>query len=124
MRADSREWIESLQKTAGEGFDIIFLDPPTFSNSSATENDWEVQSDHQSMIEQCMSILNREGILVFSNNFRRFKLSAEIPANYAVEDRTRWSLQRDFSRNPKIHQCWFIRHSDSTAGTGKSANQQ
>jgi 23S rRNA (guanine2445-N2)-methyltransferase / 23S rRNA (guanine2069-N7)-methyltransferase len=110
VRADSRAWIDTHIKSGDEGFDIIFLDPPTFSNSSATEQDWEVQRDHESMIEQCMSILNPSGVLVFSNNFRRFRLSAKIAERFTVEDRTKWSLQRDFSRNPKIHQCWFIKH--------------
>ena len=110
VRADSRTWIDKHIKSGDGGFDIIFLDPPTFSNSSATEQDWEVQRDHESMIEQCMSILNPLGVLVFSNNFRRFRLSARIAERFAVEDRTKWSLQRDFSRNPKIHQCWFIKH--------------
>jgi 23S rRNA (guanine2445-N2)-methyltransferase / 23S rRNA (guanine2069-N7)-methyltransferase len=91
-------------------FDLIFLDPPTFSNSTSMDGDWDVQRDHMSMIDRCMAILNPGGTLVFSNNFRRFKLSEEASKKYRVDNRTRWSLQRDFSRNPRIHQCWFIRH--------------
>ncbi len=124
VRGDSKGWVDAHIKSGDAGFDIIFLDPPTFSNSSATEQDWDVQRDHESMIEQCMSILNPQGVLVFSNNFRRFKLAAKIPDRYAVEDRTKWSLQRDFSRNPKIHQCWFIKHQAFDAGVNKPDSKQ
>ncbi len=92
-------------------FDLIFLDPPTFSNSTSMENDWDVQRDHVSMIDRCMTILKPGGTLIFSNNFRRFKLSESVSGKYRVDNRTRWSLQRDYSRNPRIHQCWFIQHS-------------
>ena len=91
-------------------FDLIFLDPPTFSNSTSMESDLDIQRDHVSMIDRCMAILKPGGTLVFSNNFRRFKLSPELNAKYRVDNRTRWSLQRDFARNPRIHQCWFINH--------------
>lgn len=109
-RADCATWVKDYQQRKGALFDVIFLDPPTFSNSTATEQDWDVQRDHESMIEQCMSILSADGTLVFSNNFRRFTLSEKISAGFAVQNKTRWSLQRDFSRSTKIHQCWFIRH--------------
>jgi 23S rRNA (guanine2445-N2)-methyltransferase / 23S rRNA (guanine2069-N7)-methyltransferase len=111
VRADCSSWIDQyIARGDSQPFDMIFLDPPTFSNSSATANDWDVQRDHASMIERCMTILSPAGTLIFSNNFRRFKLSEQIPAKYTVQDKTRWSLQRDFSRSSRIHQCWFIRH--------------
>lgn len=110
VHADCRQWIADYRKEKSPNFDIIFLDPPTFSNSTSMEEDWDVQRDHQSMIGECMSILNPDGMLVFSNNFRRFKLADTVGAKYAVQDRSKWSLQRDYSRNQRIHQCWFIQH--------------
>ena len=107
-RSSSRA--NSASRDHGADFDLIFLDPPTFSNSTSMEGDWDVQRDHLSMIDRCMAILKPGGTLVFSNNFRKFKLSQQVTDNYRVENRTRWSLQRDFSRNPRIHQCWFILH--------------
>lgn len=92
-------------------FDLIFLDPPTFSNSTAMNQDWDVQKNHESMIDECMAILSDAGTLVFSNNYRRFKLASKVTEKYKVENRTKWSIQRDFARNAKIHQCWFIRKS-------------
>ncbi|OED35321.1 23S rRNA (guanine(2445)-N(2))/(guanine(2069)-N(7))-methyltransferase [Chromatiales bacterium (ex Bugula neritina AB1)] len=110
VHADCRQWLSQYQKGTAELFDLIFLDPPTFSNSSSMDQDWDVQRDHRKMIEDCMSILKPDGILVFSNNFKRFKLAVGLNSLYDVQDRSRWSLQRDFARNPRIHQCWFIRH--------------
>ena len=118
VHADCGKWLQEYvdSHTSKEpnngGFDLIFLDPPTFSNSTSMETDWDVQRDHESMIDRCMAILKPGGTLVFSNNFRRFRLAQDVSAKFRVENRSRWSLQRDFSRNPRIHQCWFIQHAD------------
>jgi len=113
IRADVMQWLEhastdsSLQK-----FDWIVLDPPTFSNSRDLDDDWDVQRDHVSCIALCLKLLSPGGTLVFSNNFRRFKL--DEPALHAlqpglkIEDRTAWSLDKDFQRNQRIHRCWFM----------------
>ncbi len=108
--ADCAQWLADYKKSPGERFDLIFLDPPTFSNSTSMDSDWDVQRDHRVMIEECLSILKPGGTLVFSNNYRRFKLAVGLNSQFDIEDRSKWSLQRDFARNPRIHQCWFIRH--------------
>ena len=110
VKADCSEWVKK-QVAEGASYDLIFLDPPTFSNSTAMDQDWDVQKNHESMIDECMAILSDAGTLIFSNNYRRFKLAAKVTEKYAVENRTKWSIQRDFARNPKIHQCWFIKKS-------------
>ncbi|MBX2824236.1 MAG: bifunctional 23S rRNA (guanine(2069)-N(7))-methyltransferase RlmK/23S rRNA (guanine(2445)-N(2))-methyltransferase RlmL [Gammaproteobacteria bacterium] len=116
LRADCLEWLDGLEKlpvqdAAHPGlFDLILLDPPTFSNSARMTRDWDVQRDHVTLIQQVMSLLSPTGLLVFSNNFRRFKIDRERLQTYQLEDRTRWSIDRDFQRNARIHQCWFIRH--------------
>ncbi len=107
IKADCSDWVR-LQATSSEKFDLIFLDPPTFSNSTSMEQDWDVQKNHESMIDDCMAILSDTGTLIFSNNYRRFKLAPTVSEKYRVEDRSKWSIQRDFARNAKIHQCWFI----------------
>lgn len=110
VRADCGEWVKA-QVAEGARFDLIFLDPPTFSNSTAMDQDWDVQKNHESMIDDCMAILSDSGVLVFSNNYRRFRLASKLAEKYQVEERSKWSIQRDFARNPKIHQCWFLRKS-------------
>ena len=111
VRADVMTWLKNQSKAE---FDLILLDPPTFSNSTSVDADWNVQRDHLSCILMCMDLLAPLGVLIFSNNFRRFKLDAELASGgtgkVTVEDRSRWSIDRDFQRNQRIHQCWFIQH--------------
>lgn len=112
VRSDVSTWL-AAQKSEPR-FDLILLDPPTFSNSTGLEADWNVQRDHVACIRACLQLLKPEGLLIFSNNFRRFKLDMGAlvtqAADPAVEGRSRWSIDRDFKRNQRIHQCWFIRH--------------
>lgn len=113
IRADVMDWIEdtSEQETPPQ-FDWVILDPPTFSNSRDLDHDWDVQRDHVVCIERCLKLLAPGGTLVFSNNYRRFKLDKEALEvscpELTIEDRTTWSLDRDFQRNSRIHQCWFL----------------
>ncbi len=108
VKADCTSWVKAQSKQS-QRYDLIFLDPPTFSNSTAMEQDWDVQKNHQSMIDDCMAILSESGTLIFSNNYRRFQLADSVKQKYLVEDRSKWSIQRDFARSPRIHQCWFIK---------------
>ncbi len=109
QRADCLEWLAMEQ---GE-FDLIFLDPPTFSNSKKMEEVLDIQRDHSKLIEHAMAILARNGTLVFSNNFRKFSLDEELKSHYDVEDITEKTFDPDFQRNRKIHHCWLIRHRTS-----------
>ncbi len=103
-QADCLEWLTQCR----EGFDMIFLDPPTFSNSKRIQQVLDVQRDHVSLIKRCMELLNPGGLLIFSNNLRGFKLDAQALEKYTVKDYTQQSLDPDFKRNSKIHHCWLI----------------
>ena len=74
-----------------------------------------MQRDHVDVIDQAMRLLANDGLLIFSNNYRRFKLNSDALSAYALDDRTRWSIDQDFQRNTRIHQCWFIRHKETKA---------
>ncbi len=106
IRADAMHWLEQ----ADEKFDLVFFDPPTFSNSKSMQGTWDTQRDHGKAITLVMQHLQQDGLLIFSNNFRRFKLDPGLTETFQVEDQTQASIPRDFSRNRRIHQCWFIRH--------------
>ena len=94
-----------------EEFDLILLDPPTFSNSKRMEDVLDIQRDHVALIEGAMARLSAQGLLIFSNNRRDFQLDAAVTERFCVEDRTSWSLDEDFKRRKKpIHYCWYIRH--------------
>ena len=107
VQADCREW---LAAAAGQRtFDLIFLDPPTFSNSKRMEGVLDVARDHPQLIDACMRLLARAGLLVFSTNAQRFKLAPELTGRYSVVDVSAATLPEDFVRNPRIHRCYEIR---------------
>ena len=106
IRADVLTW---LQKDYKE-YDLIFIDPPTFSNSKRTDNIFDIQRDHAHILELAMHRLSANGTLYFSNNFRQFKMDDVIEIRYQVEDITRQTLDLDFERNHKIHKAWKITH--------------
>lgn len=104
LQADCLQWLES----ASERFDLIFLDPPTFSNSKRMESTLDIQRDHVDLIELAMGRLAPGGDLVFSCNARKFALDASITRAYAVEDWTRSTASPDFLRRAKSHHCFRI----------------
>ena len=105
LRADCLKWLEQED---GQSFDVIFLDPPTFSNSKKMESVLDVQRDHPELIRNAMAKLNPEGKLVFSNNFRKFKLDELISRQFNCENITPQTLDMDFERNQRIHNVWLI----------------
>ncbi|MFW3613950.1 bifunctional 23S rRNA (guanine(2069)-N(7))-methyltransferase RlmK/23S rRNA (guanine(2445)-N(2))-methyltransferase RlmL [Billgrantia antri] len=106
VRDDCLRWLE----TARAEFDLIFLDPPTFSNSKKMESTLDVQRDHVRLIELAMARLASGGTLVFSNNQRRFQLDDRLPEHFAVEDISARTFDPDFTRRPDIHHVFLIRH--------------
>lgn len=94
-----------LAEDRGE-YDLIFIDPPTFSNSKRMEGVFDVQRDHVELLDLAMARLARGGVLYFSNNFRKFQLDESLVARYQVEEISAQTLDPDFARNPKIHRAW------------------
>ncbi|MBV8649674.1 class I SAM-dependent methyltransferase [Paludibacterium sp.] len=90
-------------------FDMIVMDPPSFSNSKKMSDTLDVQRDHAWLIEQAMKLLSPDGVLYFSNNLRSFALDGKLPLLYHVKDLSAASVPEDF-RNKKIHQCYQIMH--------------
>ncbi len=96
-----------LAEDRGE-YDLIFIDPPTFSNSKRMEGVFDVQRDHVELIDLAMARLARGGVLYFSNNFRKFQLDEGLAARYQVEEISAQTLDADFARNAKIHRAWRL----------------
>lgn len=105
VRADVMSW---LREARGE-YDLIFCDPPTFSNSKRAE-DFDVQRRHVELLRLAMARLAPGGTLWFSNNFRRFKLDEAVAELAALRDVSAATIDEDFRRNPRIHRCWELRH--------------
>lgn len=90
-------------------YGLIYVDPPTFSNSKRA-GDFDVQRDHVALLEACGRRLRDDGVIVFSNNFRRFTLDgAALERTFTIEDVGRASIPEDFARRPRIHGCWLLR---------------
>jgi 23S rRNA (guanine2445-N2)-methyltransferase / 23S rRNA (guanine2069-N7)-methyltransferase len=89
-------------------FDLIFVDPPTFSNSKRAE-DFDVQRDHARLLNLCGDRLLAGGLILFSNNFRRFKLDEAALGRFAIRDISAATIPFDFERNPRIHRAWELR---------------
>ena len=106
-RADCLQWLEE-QELQGPRFDLIFVDPPTFSNSKRMEGVLDVQRDHVGIIRRSLKLLRRSGRLVFSTNFTRFKLDSDALADLAIEDISAASIPQDFERHARIHHCFVI----------------
>ncbi|MDY7220376.1 bifunctional 23S rRNA (guanine(2069)-N(7))-methyltransferase RlmK/23S rRNA (guanine(2445)-N(2))-methyltransferase RlmL [Denitrificimonas sp. JX-1] len=104
VHADVMVWLENDRET----YDLIFVDPPTFSNSKRMDDVFDVQRDHVVLLDRAMARLAPGGSLYFSNNFRRFVMDESIEQRYQVTNITGQTFDPDFSRNKKIHQAWHI----------------
>ncbi len=108
VMADCRTWLAEAVD-ARSRFDLIYLDPPTFSNSKRMSGVLDTQRDHAQMIAQCLRLLAPGGLLVFSTNAQRFELAPDVAAQAEVRDISKATIGFDFQRNARIHQCFEIR---------------
>ncbi len=108
VQADCIKWLEA-QQSEQQRYDIIFMDPPSFSNSKRMLDVLDIQRDHVKLVNLAMGLLRPGGQLLFSNNLRKFKLDYDALSAFSVEDITEQTLPQDFARNSKIHQCFRIR---------------
>ena len=106
-RADCLAWLEEHEQQGGR-FDLIFLDPPTFSNSKRMEGVLDVQRDHVGMIRRSLKLLRPTGRLVFSTNYTRFKLDEGALGDLTIEDISAATVPKDFERHARIHKCFVV----------------
>lgn len=108
VQADCMKWLKEADRSAAKKFDLIFMDPPTFSNSKRMEGVLDVQRDHVQLIQDAMALLNPGGVLIFSNNFRKFEIDREALSDFEIKDVSKKSVPQDFSRRQNIHVCFHI----------------
>ncbi|WP_446809654.1 bifunctional 23S rRNA (guanine(2069)-N(7))-methyltransferase RlmK/23S rRNA (guanine(2445)-N(2))-methyltransferase RlmL [Methylomonas sp. 2BW1-5-20] len=109
LRANCVEWLaEQAGAKDKPQFDLIFLDPPTFSNSKKMDEAFDIQNDHLHLLRSAVALLAADGVLYFSTNFRRFKLDRQALADFQIEDISAKTIPEDFARDQKIHYCWRI----------------
>ncbi|MFC3815996.1 bifunctional 23S rRNA (guanine(2069)-N(7))-methyltransferase RlmK/23S rRNA (guanine(2445)-N(2))-methyltransferase RlmL [Lysobacter sp. GCM10012299] len=105
VQADALTWLEADTQQ----YDLIFCDPPTFSNSKRAE-DFDVQAEHVRLLRAAVERLADGGVLYFSNNFRRFRLDEAAIAQFAqCVDISAQTIPPDFERDARIHRCWRLR---------------
>jgi 23S rRNA (cytosine1962-C5)-methyltransferase/23S rRNA (guanine2445-N2)-methyltransferase / 23S rRNA (guanine2069-N7)-methyltransferase len=107
VNANVVEWLGETHFT--QEFDVIFLDPPTFSNSKKMSESFDVERDQLQLVTNCMQMLRPDGVLYFSNNKRKFKLAPEIQSQYKVTDISEATIPQDF-HDKKIHNCFEIKN--------------
>lgn len=113
VRADVLSWVEKEAETSSSAgkYEVVFLDPPTFSNSKTMgKRTWDVQRDHVSLLDKVTKLVIPGGTIVFSGNLRNFKLDEQAVSNFglAIENITAQTIPEDFSRNPRIHFCYVL----------------
>ncbi|GAL34423.1 23S rRNA (guanine-N-2-) -methyltransferase rlmL [Vibrio maritimus] len=108
IQADCLQWLAK----ANGSYDLIFIDPPTFSNSKRMEQSFDVQRDHVTLMRDLKRLLSAGGTIVFSNNKRHFKMDLEAleEIGLTAENISDKTLPLDFARNKHIHNCWVISH--------------
>ncbi|MDU5685786.1 MAG: bifunctional 23S rRNA (guanine(2069)-N(7))-methyltransferase RlmK/23S rRNA (guanine(2445)-N(2))-methyltransferase RlmL [Kluyvera cryocrescens] len=106
MQADVLSWLRDTD----EQFDVIFIDPPTFSNSKRMEDAFDVQRDHLRLMKDLKRLLRKGGTIMFSNNKRGFRMDHDGLAELGLkaQDITQKTQSPDFARNRQIHNCWLI----------------
>jgi 23S rRNA (guanine2445-N2)-methyltransferase / 23S rRNA (guanine2069-N7)-methyltransferase len=105
VREDAKEFVSS--HPAGSHYDLVVVDPPTYSNSKHAAFDWDVQRDHEQLLRSMTRIVPRGGEVFFSTSFRRFRLSENLGEVFSVRDVTRQTIPPDF-RNPRVHRAWRL----------------
>jgi len=114
VKSDVMRWIADTRHT-NRRFELIFVDPPTFSNSKAMgKRTWDVQRDHVELLIGVSRLLSRnDGEAIFSCNLRSFKPDVDELAKYGIviRDISAETIPADFARNPKIHKCYLVTRS-------------
>ena len=106
LQEDVVEW---LANPVRERYDLIFLDPPTLSRSKRMVGELDVQRDHVQLIHGGLARLSPGGLLIFSTNYRKFRLDSAALAGLEVRDTSAATIPKDFARDAKIHQCYELR---------------
>lgn len=111
MRADVIDWLDQ-EARSNSAYDLVFCDPPTFSNSKATKGrTFDVQRDYLALLEKIEKVCAPQATIIFSCNLRSFKFDEQALAKkgFEAENITAQTIPHDFERNSKIHHCYLLR---------------
>ena len=106
IQTDCLQWLR--RPARNERYDVVLLDPPTFSNSKNMQSIFDIQKDHVTVIRQAMKFLSDAGQLYFASNSRKFRLDEDKLSEYNISNITQRTIPPDFHRRQDIHHCWVI----------------
>ncbi len=120
IRADCLEW---MKKTIAENekYQLIFIDPPTFSNSKKMTTSLDINRDHLALLSGCLALLADDGQIIFSTNAKGFKLDASLNEDCFVREITAITTTEDFRRKP-LHRCWILAKQEALLETAAGSN--
>ncbi len=104
IQSDTMQFLKSL---TDERYDLVFVDPPAFSNSKKMKGTWDTQRDHPALLHIILQVLNPGGKIYFSNNLRSFQADFKRLSAKQITDISLKTIPEDF-RNQKIHYCFEI----------------
>lgn len=106
IQANCLTWLKQNQQK----YEVIFIDPPTFSNSKRMEDSFDVQRDHVSLLTDALKSLSEQGEIIFTNNKRNFKIDFDAieALGLQVKELTSLTRDKDFARNKHIHNSWLL----------------
>ena len=107
IASDIIEFLTAAADNPMRMYDLAVVDPPTFSNSKKTSQDWEIQSRHVELLNLVHQIMRTGGVVYFSTNFRRFKFDEAALPNFECREISKQTVPEDF-RNKRIHRCWRL----------------
>ncbi len=110
--SDTFAWLKKARREKSR-FDLIYVDPPTYSNSKSRRGDFDIQRDHASLLEMCLDVLSPQGTILFCTNFTRFEPDKELFSKYAVTETTQETIPQDFAHKGKIHRSFLIKKDSS-----------
>ncbi|NOQ89206.1 MAG: bifunctional 23S rRNA (guanine(2069)-N(7))-methyltransferase RlmK/23S rRNA (guanine(2445)-N(2))-methyltransferase RlmL [Gammaproteobacteria bacterium] len=106
VREDCLKW---LQQAIDENkkYQLIFIDPPTFSNSKKMDTSLDIKRDHAALLSGCLALLADDGQIIFSTNAKSFKFDESLKDDCFIKEITAQTTTEDFRRKP-LHRCWCL----------------
>ena len=93
IHADVLQYLDSV---SANSFELIILDPPTFSNSKRMDDILDIQRDHVKLINDCLRIAKPAGKIYFSTNYKKFMLDIISLHSSLIKDITKQTTPFDF----------------------------
>ena len=111
IRDDCLQWLKKAI-TENRRYQLIFIDPPTFSNSKRMQGELDIRRDHVVLLKDCLELLTDDGRIIFSTNARGFQMQDEAGEMCFLRDITSMTTSEDFKRRP-LHRCWCLAKEES-----------